>query len=187
MTSTQIIVGLPMQLDLSIREINALCRKGELYAYKIKNEAFEPWIIPEDSFALYLKYHPLLLQDFIELDMSYDKGSEYTMFVNKVMSCLTKSYRDETYTLKQLSYIFDKPENQISAWFDISKFMYLVVGRRINVPALEVVQHLSANPTRLEVLKERHKFLLAKGDPAESAVRHLLMLQAYYAANGHLN
>lgn len=187
MTSAQIIASLPMNPGFSTSQINRLCREGKLYGYKVKEENFEPWIIPEDSFALFLKYSPILLIGFMEMDMKYDRGGELTMFVDKVKKYLSKNYTEESYTLTQLSYIFDKPTNQIATWFHISCFAHFILKSHINISALDVVRYLAANPNRLNVLKERHKLLLANGDHTESAVRHLLMLHAYYESNGHLN
>lgn len=186
MTSAQKIASLPIYPDFSVQQLNRLCREGKLYGYKLTEGNFKPWIIPEESFALYLKYHPILLIGFMEMDMDYDRGGELTMFVNKVKEYLNRS-RSDSYTLAQLSYIFDKPENQIAAWMGISKGFYFIGKRIITIQELEVIKFLSANPRRLEALEERHKLLLAKGDSAESAVRHILMLHSYYKSNGYLN
>lgn len=186
MTSAQIIASLPLHIDFPVSKVNKLCREGIIYGYKHKEGNFEPWIISEDSFALYLKYNPLLFSEFDELDMTYDREGELRMFVEKVKSYLHKSYKDESYTLEQLSMIFDKPINQIAAWFKISNIFCFVAKKAITIQLLQVIRFLRANPNRLEELRERQKLLLAKGDERESAVRHLLMLYAYYESNKYL-
>lgn len=187
MTSAQKIASLPLPIDFSVQKVNRLCREGSIYGYKCQEGNFEPWTIPEDSFALYLNYNPILLVSFAEMDMTYDREGELAMFVKKVKQHLSKSYNSESYTLEQLSIIFDKPANQIATWFGISNMFYLLAKRIITIQVLEVIKFLRVNPNRLEQLKEYHKLLLAKGDEKESAVRHILMLYAYYESNGYLN
>lgn len=188
MTSAQIIAALPMCPDFSTSQVNKLCREGKLYGYKVGDGNFEPWIIPEESFALYLLYNPVYLNAFKSMDFDpyIWRGTDVVKFVEDVKKLLKRNWGDETYTISQLSYIFDVPKNQILAWFKVPRMFHFILWSNGTLQAIDVVQFLERNPKRLEALKERHKLLLAKGGAEESAVRHLLMLHAYYKSNGYL-
>lgn len=179
----KMIASLPMWPDFSIRMVNGLCRDGKLYAYKRNQDVpFEPWVIPHESFAVYLWYNPVYANAFNHMDTTGLRG-DIMDFINAVKSY---SRKDETYTLTQLSYIFNIPKNQIAKWFGIPKVSYILRFGAIEVSTIAVVEYLEQHSEQLEALKDRHQMLLSSGGDMEQSVRHLLMLYAYYKSNGYL-
>lgn len=190
--TAKIISNLPMEHKISKDEVNKLCRQGELYGYKLRKENFQPWLIPVDSFALYLSYHSLIATDFLTMNDEDLKQCEpdVLQFINKTLPWLSEVYREETYTIKQLSDIFHESVSETYNRFhpkSISHIFYPdCLKAKDLIYATQVIKYLSANPIELTYLTHKHHELLDQGNFQEAEkIRHFLMLQSYYKVYGY--
>lgn len=185
--SAKDLASLPMWPTFTTRQVNQLCRDQRIYAYKTSSEPFTPWIIPIESIAMYSFYHPTYREAILKMDLT-GLGEHFMRIGNELKRCCSENLsKEETYTIEQLSWIFDAPINQVLTWFNERFLPFTFFQKKKEVPALKVSQFLENHRDRLKMLQERHDALLAKGDFMEDQVRHLLMLYTYYKSNGCLD
>lgn len=165
-----------------------LCRDGELFGFKAREGSFVPWTISTTSLAMYLKYHPIILQTVIEPSKITNFGDDDMKIVRAINGALSHNTNDENYNYEQLSNIFGVPMNEIMTVFKAPKSFFKLpfLSRLTYISADDVCKTLNSNPQYVEKLQNRHKELLANGDIMESSARHLLMLYSYYKQHGHL-
>lgn len=179
--TTKDLASLPWGLFSTPADVSALCRTGQLYAFKQKQGQFDVWVIPAESVALWLKSDIVRMASYVSMEVK-DVGDDNLRVLKAIGRWLDKNYDDEIYSVQDLSEIFNVPKNQIIVWMEGSSSLKAKILSRWNsrYDIFEVTKMLDANPDRFEMLTDRHKMCLANGDLMESKIRHILMLYVYY-------
>lgn len=183
-----------MQDFSSTEKVNRLCREKKLYGYKANPSApFEPWLIPAESFALYLRYGPYSTeQSYLEMDrVNIERnGGDMDLFVKTVDLFMATTHSTEFYTVEELAQIFDLPIAAACQMFLRRTFFNAILPvsckRKKQVALSRVMKFLSASKHYRNGLELRHQALLEVNDSLEPKVRHILMLYMYYNQHGYL-
>lgn len=193
--NAKLIASLPMYPNFSVQKINRLCRNKKLYGFKKNLGPFAPWIIPVDSFALYLLYHPVLAEGFYNLNADNLMGSSEKIqdFYAAVHSSFRNRYKRYEYTVSELSTFFDITVSSTykrfvqKQWYSV--FLTEKVKGNTKVPLERVLKILCTNRDLVNSL-EYHHFILVNYDSdhrQEREIEKLLMLYTYYNTYGYLN
>lgn len=184
--TTSDIGGFPMEGIETSKQVSALCRTNRLWGYKNDKGPFSRWLIPVESFAIYLHENPELKKNFeCMCDVNYGYWKERDHHMVKIVDAIKKALNiyspsnppKEMITVEMLSKIFDLPKNQIEAMF-LSKTQRIVTRREL-VPVADVLEFLHKSPSFLDLLYQRRSQLVEEKNPDERYVGHLLMLYEY--------
>ena len=149
-----------------------LCKNKKLFAWK--NEGyFESWNIPIESFAMYLRYNPILKTTFLnyehEVDFNWigdDLVKKYEAIKHELEHA--PSIANEEYTLIELIEIFG---THFSVWLcqnhSISKLQKRFPKLVKHVPVLKVIRYLHENADVRADLQDRHMIMLTNNDILE--------------------
>lgn len=192
--SAKMIANLPMHPGLSVNEINRLCRTKQLYGFKLKDRPFEPWIIPAESFALYLKYHPTLMNAFFDMSVEDIGHFDDNMidYYSWIHNGIRRKCPEYTYTISELAPIFTRSIGYTyemflkTNWLSIFKPTFLKAKKAI--PIIDIVKYLCIDPETLKALRFHHVIVLEdKKYHLERDIRYILMAHMYYTTYGHFN
>lgn len=187
--TTNDILILPFNSGFATRyELTAALRQRVMFAFKVGEGKFATWRIPVESFALYLHLNPDYKQDFYEMwnqnnEIWEEKDREMWKLTSPIWKALNRIQYpvEETFSLDDLSIIFNIPKNQVNAIFYPRKTFLDHLGKQNpSVSWVKVADYMYCNRSVVDNVYEHWTQLRQRNDPYEGKIRHMLMLYEYY-------
>lgn len=176
-----------MGTTLSKREITEHCQNKNIYGWKSMEQPAR-WLVPSESFAMYLRYNPSLKRIFYNQEkeiLGDEKMSKYKRIKDELENAT--SIANEEYKLADLTDILEIDFiNWLRNNHSINAFQRRFPKFSSPIPVVRVIRYLHENPEAHKKLENLHMKLVSKNDLREPMVRHLLMLYTYYISNGYL-
>lgn len=172
--STKLIALLYMSPSMTSDTISKLCREKKMYGYRKSTKSFEPWVIPAESFSLYLRYNKW------PYDL-YTLNDQTQEFMKEVDKYRTKSYLKETFSIGEIIALLGIPYKMaIRLFITKNPILSLFCSKDDRVPSTKLIRFLCGSPTLLSALSYRQE------DELQEKRDYILMLQTYYATYGYL-